>query len=484
MLRDFMENADMSDIPIGPQADLIEQLENLNNLVPNQFPRLEVTRKFNWKRGTYQIVQDIRSHLLGGNKYKSVVDIFDRPDRLRSGYYLQRFKRNLGNVDRIITQKRWDGSIWLDDDSVIENLKQEAIDRVVELFDSYDEYNKIIDNRSVEYHPHDGDSYVFGRFLNEILNISYSFRNNTTRIIFNNTEKRIYIIHPFNDIVMNTYHQDDTTPMFKFNNGNVLGLHEISVKKLMYWGLGRNINPRAHIGGVVSKFWYKPEVQGAFHPFVHYPGRYNGRNEFQYHESFDQWKISYGSPSNTCYGNFNYLANNTGLDIVKWCENVYSWLTTFRVGTTHPLNNISTCYYGDPGIHDSEVEDKYYDIIGKSTRECFNRMENYHGTAMQRVSVCNKYCSEETKDTCRGHKRDISDIKAEKLSIWYKSIDWTSDFETIRADSTYPGNFNWSFQGTDDEYPTIRSKNEILGGQESEEHNLQASMLQWVQENS
>ena len=492
VLKDFMGTIDMSDIPIGPQSELIEQLENLNHLKPRQFPKLEVTKKFNWKPGTYKIVKDIRSHLLKDNKYKSVIDIFNKPDRFKHDYYLQRFKRSLNEVKNLLIRKRWNGDIWIDDDAVINDMKEEAIEKVINLFESYNKYNKMINNHDIQYITMNvnTDKVQASIIRKRILNDSYRFKNNVNKVLFDTAHKCIYIIHPFNDIVMNAYHYEELTPMFKFKNGHVLGLYELSVRKLMYHGLGRNAPTRwnNYSRGVTSKFWFRPEIQGTHHPFVHYPGRYSSNNNsFDFYDEFDKWEIRYSKSSSTCYGNYNFLQNNTLIDIPKWCENVYSWLTTFRIGITNPLNNITTCYYGDPIKHDLNVEEKYYDIVGTNTSSCHNTMENYFLESTKRIEVCDKYCSDNLKSVCNGHIRDIRIIKEQKLSSWNKNLRHFDDFEIINADSIYFGNFNWSLGNDyhlDDEYPTKTIKEDKKTIPAISDQDLQANMLEWVKENS
>ena len=47
----------------------------------------------------------------------------------------------------------------------------------------------------------------------------------------------------------------------------------------------------------------------------------------------------------------------------------------------------------------------------------------------------------------------------------------------FNPEDTYPGNFNWSFEGVDDNYPTRYTR---INSQED----LQSSMLEWVRNNS
>ena len=109
MIREFIKNMDFSHIPIGPQADLITAVEELNEQVPHFLGiQLEVTKKFQWKRGTYDQMEYLRSYFLGTlGKYKNVLEVFEKPERNRQAYYLMRFRRQLSMVERMLQRRRF-----------------------------------------------------------------------------------------------------------------------------------------------------------------------------------------------------------------------------------------------------------------------------------------------------------------------------------------------------------------------------------------
>ena len=78
---------------------------------------------------------------------------------------------------------------------------------------------------------------------------------------------------------------------------------------------------------------------------------------------------------------------------------------------------------------------------------------------------------------CEGFKHDVLSIKRKKLVSWSKNSRHYLSMMIVDAKDIYPGNFNWSFEGIDDNYPT---KINIIHSEED----LQNSMLEWVRNNS
>jgi hypothetical protein len=472
MIREFIENADFSDIPIGPQAELIEDIESLNSFIPRHFDfSLSVTDKFRWKPGTYDNIERLRSYFLGTDKrYKSVNDIFDKPERNRAGYYLSRFRRSLRQVDKILNDKRITGAIWSEDESIVEELKQEAIEKAIGLFFEYSTYQTMMDN-DIEYFSVAEHGFA-EPVIDEALNSSFKFENETSKIILDSSDKSIIIIQPFKDVIMNVYNGDGSYPMFRFNNGNILASYKIDLKRLIYWAIGTHPR-RMYRGYITSKFWYKPSLEGNKHPFVQFPERTSNNLKV------DDWTINYERPSGTCYGNFNYInGGQNDISFVKWCEEVHAWLTTFRTGMTHPLNSINTCYYGNPEKYDENIHPDYLDIIGINRGDCSDRMANYHQNAQDRQNICNNFCTKSVMTECNGYNTDIRIIRAKKLESWSKYKTNIDEMFIIEAESSFPGNFNWDHEGTDDDYPTtFRNVCDI-----DPEDSLQQDMLRWVRE--
>ena len=485
MIREFIENIDTTHIPIGPQADLLELLDQLNGMLPSHMPlnTLGVTRRFNWKRGTYKQIREVRDYLLGLHRpYKNVSEIFDKPHRNRRSYYMHSFERTVKNIDRMLMSKRWNGAVWLDDDNEINDLKQKAIEKAIGLFEEYDSYVNMTINKNVQYRIVDERVDSEETIISETINELYQFQDDRPIVLLNLPSQKVMVMHPFKDIVMNTYNLDRTTPMFRFRCGNMLGIHEISVQRLLYWAFG-TASTRLH-GSIRSKFWYKPELKGLKHPFAHYPPNYSN----DANHDLDDWNIRYGSPSNTCYGNFNEIyGSNSSVNIIKWCENVFNWLTTFRVGDTHPLNSIETAYYGSPLVHDRNVEGEYYDRIGTNTSSCHDRMSSYYEDCSERNDICMTYCDDDLRNTCSGFKWDTHRILENSITSWYTDTifkchdkyygDNPYGNEFLMDKEIYPGNFTLDFEhkNIDDDYP-IYTFVEI----DSNEQDMQKDMLAWV----
>tara|TARA_R100001082_G_C4364666_1_gene161251 strand:+ start:1496 stop:2950 length:1455 start_codon:yes stop_codon:yes gene_type:complete len=481
MLKEFIELANFEDIPIGPQADLLSLLHDINRYTPDylNIDDLEVTKKFNWKPGTYNKVERLRSYYLGTHqtRYSSVLEIFDKPDRNRGNYYLNRFKRKLAEIDNHLARKRSAGAIWTDDPNIIDTIKESAINDAIDLFHVYEEYLSMYSNDNkdvVRYYVHKDRNENIVSFLDDVLNEMWKFESEQVSIILDEVSERIYLIQPLKDIPMNVYDGDDTIPVYRYNTGHVLALHQVSLKALMYWAV--KVRPRgrfAHDMNVASSFWFKPLIQGVKHPFLQYPGSsYDPDHSIDEKSDPSKWKIYYNRPSSQCYGNFNYLFGRMeDINFVKWSETVFTWLSTFRMGVTHPLNNITMGYYGHPSKHDDVLNSEYLDRIGMNTTDCTNRMSNHIANVEDRQSLCMKYCINEVRQDCSGFQHDIDELKRTRLRGWQRKKH--QFMECLNVEDTYPGNFNWSYEGSDDNYP----RREITI---SDEESLERSMLEWV----
>ena len=105
MYNKFINNYNIDHIPIGPQASLIEDVSELNNMIPYQYrygrpeqynhlPLIDfgVTKKFRWKNGSLKNAKILKDVLIGvyqgkGSSIGNIKNVFLREERNGRGYY-------------------------------------------------------------------------------------------------------------------------------------------------------------------------------------------------------------------------------------------------------------------------------------------------------------------------------------------------------------------------------------------------------------
>jgi len=176
-IKDFINGYNIDHIPIGPQADLLEKLEYLNqSVVPWQFRmhdsrpdlekrgfpaiKLNVNKKFKWERGSYNKIETLKDYFLGVFKYKGfsygkVENIWEKENRLKRDYYFTNFKRHIMSIDNLLKEKREDNAIWIDNNSELDELKANLYSSAYKKVEEYISYVKMFNKLSVidfKYH--------------------------------------------------------------------------------------------------------------------------------------------------------------------------------------------------------------------------------------------------------------------------------------------------------------------------------------------
>ena len=484
MLRNFIENLDMSGVPIGPQASLLEDLSHLNGMINHldSSLQLKVTKKFKWQPGTYKKVEEIKKLLTGCNgRYKNVLDAWERQETNSRNYYVRRFRRDLMQLDNTIKDKRYEGAVWIEDDSVIQDIKDEAINKIIKAFDDYEKYIKTFNKTSLTYIVFSNkteEDIAFYRYLDEELNDSFQFSGDS-KIILREKTGHVYIIHPFKDVIMNVYSGDETYPIYKYKIGNVLNCFKLSAEWLLRWSLGTSYN-RNNVLSNHSIYWFKPYNEGLRHPFINF-----GYSDSNRMVNVKDWKIGWERPGNTCFGNINYLYGNTDLNLIQYYETANLWLSTFRVGLTNPLNPIDRGYYGHPSVHNEDTSDendsnlsRYMDRIGMNVGQCYDTMSDNIIDVNRRNEICLTQCIDNIRSSCDGFKWDSTLIKRERIAKWSSTDKPFNDdnLEVLRVNNV---DISFAIEEADDNYYMEVEPNlsEII---DSEQQNLQNDMLGWI----
>ena len=445
ILQKFLNMLDWSKLPIGPQADLIEQVKELNTLVPHQFQPLtdislynsrgreywnekgyepikfEVTKKFTWTRNTTDKVRDCIDFWSNLYKHKDfkvrgMQQLFDRTEKGCRTYAYMRFKSKFNEIDKMLGQKRWNNAIWVEDDSTINKMIAGYQNTIHDAFNTFSDYmveDCAYPKKKMQYAivP---DPRRRKSFYDTIIKDLWKDDLAPAVIALNpGVVGNARTIHPtitmfvqFPKLILNTFRGDSgKTPIFAVPAGKVVAAIGFSFEQLVRYSanlsIGRNTNGRPY----VMKFWHKPDFPGKKHPYIQ---NFQSR-DYQTDVPIDDWNVMYENSPNTCFGNINANQHFMKLNFVLWAEEIYTWLTTFRLGTTHPLNNLSFSYWGHPSQVDPCVDDEFMEIHGHDYSRCFSRMTDYWDI-LERRNVCAASCSIEHRDACDGYKMDTEHL--------------------------------------------------------------------------
>ena len=436
----FVDSFNMDHIPVGPQAELIERIQHLNTLVPTPFKdrsdkkfpfvKFDVTKKFSWKPGTYKNARIIKDYLNcvyeGVHNYGNLKNVWRKEENNRYGYYHTRFKKELFRIDDILYNKRSTNAIWVEDSDEIEEIKNKVRTDIFDMVKEYVSYMKKIIKIPVQFHTVRGISEATELF-NIIVQDTWKYDSAVANIVLviEGQYSRIVVFQPFIDLQMNVYKVEETYPIFKYPVGKIIGSINLSLDSMIRSSL--SLRKSRWDNGVSAKYWYKPLVNGLKHPFVQYPTRQYSTTEqgrSRYSDPPNKWDISFNNHGNHCQGNIDEINGRLKLiNLVEWSENCYTWLTTFRTGVTHPLNSVSTGYFGHPTKIDPDVDDDYLDMYGIDRGECWDRIAQYNYNVQDRQNICKQYCIKEIQESCAGFARDVREIHIEKL-VQIKKTDY------------------------------------------------------------
>ena len=130
---DFIDIEDMAQhIYFGPQAEIMEQLNNFNQ---RYNAGLSITKTFRWSPGTYDKVAELMMEKVGLRRRASgMYNYLSREDYWwRSGR--EGIQGDLREMDRLITRLRYERVTWMDDPAVLIERKELFKNYVCEKFD-------------------------------------------------------------------------------------------------------------------------------------------------------------------------------------------------------------------------------------------------------------------------------------------------------------------------------------------------------------
>ena len=451
-IKEFLNSFDYSTMPIGPQASLVEDVETLNRLIPQSlkedgnypesvnlpYVKLGITKKFTWNRGTVNSMKAVKDYFDGVLLRKNysigtVTNLWERPTARRYNYQHKRFKDLVYVVDNTLSSKRRQGAVWLEDgeelDSIINGIIQ-GIGNSIEGFKNYFDTSHGLDCKCNIIYTETVDS-AFELEMNSFLAEMWKKDNTDSYIILKKHDtrehplysSRIIVLHQFPGLFMNIFHGDKgLTPLFKFPIGKIIISCEMTMEDAIRSVMGTaKTNPYYNTR---TRTWHRPKTNGLKHPYINI----GNLNLDHRHLSLDACFPEYMNPQHTCAGNMQLEKPLKELSWIGWAEEAYNWLSSYRIGTTHPLNEISNCFYGNPSVIDNDLDDMYLDLVGWDPDRCHSHLINnlplIQTNLPSSLSVCKNMCDVITRSNCKGYNADLREIDIQKvLAIFKESED-------------------------------------------------------------
>tara|TARA_R100000781_G_scaffold103697_1_gene67343 strand:+ start:4674 stop:6242 length:1569 start_codon:yes stop_codon:yes gene_type:complete len=387
----------MDDLYIGPQAEVLEKIANFNNNYcrGNNELFLGVTPKFRWKPGSYDKVKDILSNVwLRWNMRPSGMNsIFTREQTYTKG----RLKEALLEIETILCRFRNEGRVFVTDRTVITESFNILKNKLLE---ETDKISKIHENVSLQILNADDE---FSQHIIElvlpiediVIKVKVGGRNRA------GDERDIGDI-PFGDIKLRF-----RMPLSKwfnvlYNNleSNTLDGISLPTNLLTHHSNGR--------GNFTCNAEIYPKHMGLRHPYV------------------STYRQGYGAAgNNVCMGEM--MRDIIGCFLkLDWTSMIYwidTWLSTYKVGVTGPLNDMRYASIGKQTIllDGKDNSEDYYSVVAPpSTGSCWDtQYEWIRGRHPERDQISNisaeviKQCDEincQLKSECSGYKANTIDI--------------------------------------------------------------------------
>ena len=307
-------------LKLGPQAELLEEIESFNNRYGRNKEIIAINKKFGFKPGTYDKVKEVHANYI--LKYSS------KPSSM---YALK--ERILNN--RWTESRFWDHAIRIQ--NKMQNLKYRAVD-----WQDNTELLKTFWDNFIE------------RIINESGQVINNIPNTVVDVLVDNDdiadsdrwlEMKIYLDVHVNNIDLVVYKMDDIISKFKW--GDVHLRWTIPIWKFINaWCTYANDNvgfPPRQVHNPIAKL--HPRYSYLEHPYVTgHRSRYS--NEFD-----DDFRY------NTCTGDVQSAINNAAWAINPHAIAILSrqWLSKYHIPHTNPLNRIDKCHYGFPLNSDPDM---------------------------------------------------------------------------------------------------------------------------------
>jgi hypothetical protein len=396
----------MEDLFIGPQGEVLEQIERFNDNYARNGNNIGITKQFRWKPGTYDNVKSILSdYWIGWNrKPRGMNSLFSH----ESHYRKSRLQDELIDIETKLARLRWDGQTFLDDTTQITEIfnlfKNKINEGTEQLCKIFPDTSVVVNNEDAAFRSHD-----------------------------------LCVTIPVEDVKLNISvgDQESTRHLGMVDYGMVfikMTINLVGFFNKIYRCLerGREFNGSMNHGrSLLIRGKIFPTITGTTHPYI--------SQSYNYDSS---WQ-------NVCTGHLQKDINHAFLNI-EWAPMallIDQWLSNYKIGITGPLNSINGSFMGRPKYLNNE---DFFDVVGnQSPSNCWDRQERYLHNADDIVEQCDKVECLLRSECNRYREYSIDQNVFKEMHEYITEGKWKFDIllPSQMEDANYVHWLVWKFRG-------------------------------------
>jgi len=381
---DFIDIDSMANhIYFGPQAEIMEKLTRFNN---SNNCNLSVTKTFRWSPGTYDKIAEMMMRRVGLRRRASgMYNYLSREEYYwTSGRnYIQ---NDLREMDRIISELRYDGVQWLEDPSVLVERRESFKNHICEKFEAFLELISKMDKITV---------------LNVLLQQDGSSSLRSYKLVIN------LCLHPGEIQIYNA--NRGGTPTHVQNLPAEMDL----LIKLELYPLQMMLNTRYNRFNIHSYGRAESYDDRGILNFPYISRRHR-------HSDTEGW-------GTICYGDDSTDINNAlnNFELPAYAMLLINWMGRYTQNT-NPYNNIKTLYHGEP----KWLTDDYRAIFGTNNWDACNYQPSGHDDYCDTNECALRHQCEYYK---QAYPEPVSPEQAEQLTL-----QWATRMGGVGANANQP----------------------------------------------
>jgi len=330
-------------VPIGQRAELLDDLDQINNFSGHIIGPLKIKKNFTWGHNTKPKVSSYISGLRWSKKRGDMQQFFNHDKRIRSFYNERRYKSKIIELDNKLKNLRYSGALWNDDPEEIPTLIKAAKERYINSIESLCliyELNSIFSNEKREFNIDNDSRGIINNSLESYLKrlSDKDEQTNEFHIVNLQDDQQICFIFDIKSD-MDIYSNTSPLPMDSFSAGKIIVLIRYTYSALAKTLLG--LVPSGN--QCIINVFYQNELRDPFlrHPFISQDA--NIYKIDRKHRSF-----SFGTSSGyyVCFGDFSIATHVNRFRLERLMHDLRTWASTFRIGITNPINRLPYSWYG------------------------------------------------------------------------------------------------------------------------------------------
>ena len=388
---------------IGPQRNLLERIQNLNN---RYGLNVNVTRTYRWSPGYMDQIKDFMvDRYLQKHMKRKISTFFKQIDD--KSWMLNSFSRELNAIDNIMSEKRRTRAVFQDNSDIIED-RWEILHKII-----VKETKKVTDTMD---HVQFSTEIIQDETNKQVLSFTWAFPEMDMNIFVGQE----YFPVEMGKVEVNITFDIDylVTQLCNDNSVQFVTLGEDENCGIIFNNLSGG-NSYGKIAG-----WYESKYTGLIHPFI---SAYAN----------DIRVIDGNGFTSTCLGDLTgrIWSELSKMDLLGATLTLQQWLTTFNARDTRPLNNIRQAFWGLPERLDHPT---LLNVYAMEPENCSYPEREYEHYEDREDAISHGY----NTDYC-----DTINCGLREVCHYYKFIDGTTgsrgpdtvvaneDFEVVDSDA-------------------------------------------------